>query len=69
MAQNFNTFHFNSPPPSPLPQGEREFPDGNKLVFLHYALCALLYALFLGVLTTSSSMLQSNQFLAAHLEE
>jgi hypothetical protein len=31
MAQNFNTFHFNSPHPGPLPQGEREFPDENYL--------------------------------------
>lgn len=37
-------------------------PASLYIVFLHYAL-------FLGVLTTSSSMLQSNQFLAAHLEE
>jgi len=32
MAPNFNTFHFYPPHPAPLPKGEREFPDENKLV-------------------------------------
>ena len=34
MAQNLNTFHFNPPHPTPLPQGERRFPDGNDLAKL-----------------------------------
>jgi hypothetical protein len=31
MVWNLNGFCFRSPHPLPLPQGEREFPDGNYL--------------------------------------
>jgi hypothetical protein len=31
MDSKFKTFCFDPPHPSPLPQGEREFPDGTSL--------------------------------------
>jgi len=31
MDKNFKTFHFDPPHPSPLPQGERGFPNGHEL--------------------------------------
>jgi hypothetical protein len=29
MSRNFKTIYFHPPHPRPLPQGEREFPDGH----------------------------------------
>jgi hypothetical protein len=33
-AHIFSSFHLHPPHSLPLPQGEREFPDGNYLIFL-----------------------------------